>query len=281
MYVYIDEYGNLAPPSVSTLHDRPFVLGALIVRTNRSRRRVAVAATRALRAQLSSPQHKDCRLCGRELKGDHILASVRRQLFKRLARLPDLNFYCVVVDKARLMQPLPKLYSRRYNNLMLNLIARIPLPRQLDRAYIAVDQGGAGKPKQQWQSLTAMVRNVVRKHATDVKIRVRESHRDRCLQVADVLTNFASQEMRLRLAINEAYATLATSPSDSARYEKRIAIAARHLKGWRFSSKLLGNRVKMWVIPPNKLYNQRLRNFMRARIAFARYKKGNRANRRG
>jgi len=148
----------------------------------------------------------------------------------------------------------------------------------LQRAFVIIDEGGTGQ-RQQWQILSTLLRRAIRRYATQVLFRVRESHLDRCVQAVDVFTNFASQEVRLRGSINHLYALLNARPAEAGRYEKRIRATARHLKGWHFSSKLLGHRARVWRIPPDTLYNARLRRFVQTRVALARSEKRNRANR--
>src|SRR5437870_3142754 len=91
--------------------------------------------------------------------------------------------------------------TRRYNRIVVNLIARIPLPRQLERLTLVIDKGGTGNTperlRQQRHSLAQLFQNRIKSRATHIAIRVRDSHSDRCLQMVDVLTNFVSQGFRI------------------------------------------------------------------------------------
>src|ERR1041385_6061945 len=138
MYIFVDKYGNMGPPPPGTppIDQRIFILGALVIPSTKALRRVSSAVTRARRAQVRTPQHSKCKPCARELKGEHLLAPVRRKLFSRIARIPDVHFYCLLIDKEQLRQPLRKLYAQRYNRAAANLLARMPFPRKLARVFL-------------------------------------------------------------------------------------------------------------------------------------------------
>jgi hypothetical protein len=283
MYIFVDEYGNLAPTPLgaTALNERIFMLGALVIGSNRSLRRVSVAISRAQRAQLRTPQHSKCKQCARELKGDHILDHVRRKLFKRIAKLPDVQFYCILIDKDRLRQPLIKLCANRYNRAVANLLARMPFPRQLRRVFLVIDKGGGGRARVQRQTLSQLFKNAIKQRATHVVVRVRDSHSDRCLQAVDLLTNFASQGFRFRIQVHEEKQQLERGVMERSRFAKRLSVAERRLRAWGQVKNSLRYRMHLWQIPPRRLYTRSLRRLVRARIAAMQDRKRNEANRRG
>ena len=282
MYIFIDEYGNIAPaPTRNPPFDqRVFVLGALVIPTNRSRRRVALAITRLLCDQARSSKQLNPKRA-REVKGDHLRPALRRVFFRRIARLADVHFYCILIDKDRVLQPLPRSYARRYNRAVANLLARAPIRPQVSRIFLVVDQGGAGRPTQQWQTLTALFKYAIKQRNTHVVVRVRESHKDRCLQAADVFTGFAAEGLRIKHRLDVLHAERkALHPQKTPRYDKLIDKEQVHLHGWRAAKDILKGRLHMWQIPPKRFALKSLRALIRTRTKVAANSRG-RANRRG
>ena len=196
MYIYVDEFGSLNSPRAEVLdiHSRLFALGAMVVPTNRSRRRLSVAVTRAWWEQVTSLEHRDCLTCKDEVKGSHLLAKVRKRLFRKLARCEDVHFYAIVIDKEKLRQPLAKLPAQRYNRAVANLLARFRMPKMATWITLIVDRGGAGlRTKSQRQSLAALFEEKIRSRRTHIAVRIRASHLDRCLQMVDVLVIVTSR----------------------------------------------------------------------------------------
>jgi Protein of unknown function (DUF3800) len=285
MYIFVDEYGNMGPPprGGKPIDQRMFILGALVIPSTKALRRVSLAVTRARMSQVRTPQHSRCKPCARELKGEHLLAPIRRKLFKRIARIPGVHFYCLLIDKAQLKQQLRQLYSQRYNRAVANLLARMPFPRKLARVFLVIDLGGGGGAQQQRQTLTDLFKNSIKKRATHVAVRVRESHSDRCLQAVDALTNFAAQSFRLREKIDDFRIEQrnATLLADKRRLEKKLTAERRHLQGWQQAKNIMRGRMHLWQLPPGRLYTKSLRKLVRARITAVQKRKKNEANRRG
>lgn len=280
MYVFVDELGNLEPPSshAPTLENQIFFLGALVVRTNKSRRRVAVAVTRSIREL--GREHLLYSTLGwvPELKGTELTqhTRVRTRLFRRIKK-EDLQFYGVLVEKRGLRQKLAYAYGRRYSRIALNLIARIPIPTRLRRITLTIDRGGGGRPRQHRQSLIAHFRNTIKPKWTHLEVQVRESHTDRCLQMADVFTHFVFEGYLLkeRMKELETAAVAAEQANERTRLDKLLARFKKRQHWWIQARNILRRSFRIFTVPPHRLYRGRVRNLVARRIAAQRKKRGN------
>jgi hypothetical protein len=281
MYVYVDEVGNLEPPSPRTtaLENRVFILGAIVIRTNKCRRRIGVAVTRAVRElQRESLRYTPWNWVP-ELKGTELRhhGRIRMRLFRRVKNR-DVRFYALVVEKRGLRSRLAYTYGRRYSRIALNLIARIPIPRHLKQVVLVIDRGGGGRPLQHRQSLVSHFRGSIKTRWTNLLVYIRDSQSDRGLQIADVWVHFVFEGLLLRERVKDLKMCIAGSTSvlERTKSAKLLSKFERRLEAWTKTRSVLRGSLFVLTVPPIRLYRTRVRNLVAKRIAARKRRRGNR-----
>jgi hypothetical protein len=280
MYIFVDEFGSMDWPKTNNppLNEGIFILGALAVQSNASLRRLSLSVTRAIQDQIrSNPQLT--RLI--ELKGDDIGPKARKRIFNAVRRCEDVMFYALIIKKTRYTGRLPRSYIKRYNRVVINLLARLPLPGNLRRVTLVLDQGGVANGREQHLSLVNLFRHYIQSRAVHLAVRIRHSHVDRCLQAADVFTNFCYRSLAIEEKLRKITSELecAVDFNQKRRLEKQLKAERKHARGWAQSRHILAKHLCLWKSPPRRLLRKSLSSIVKSRITSKRKKRDTGTNR--
>lgn len=258
MYIFFDEIGNLQSTGAH-FNEGVFGIGALVVRTNKSRRRIFNAITRAGQIQRKDVGHKGCKTCQQEVKGSHLRPRAKRSLFRKISKCADAEFFCLIIDKRKIQQPLAKQYSRRYNLAVANLLARIPIYRCTTRVNVVIDKGGS-TTKAQHSTLQNIIKAYIIRSGRHIAVHVRESHLDRGLQAVDVLIEFSGQGHEFALESRQGH------KDSSVRDKKKTERLLKQYSAWQSLKEILHGKLHLWTVPPIKFRSAKLGNIVVLRL---------------
>jgi hypothetical protein len=258
MYIFLDEIGNLQSTGAH-FNEGVFGIGALVIRSNKSRRRIFNGITRVGQIQRKDVGHKNCKTCQLEVKGSHLRPRSKRKLFRKISKCADAEFFCLIVDKRKSQQRLAQRYSRRYNLAVANLLARIPIHRCTTRVNVVIDKGGS-TTKRQRNALQDMIKAYIIRTGRHIAVHVRESHFDRGLQAVDVLIEFSGQGYEFKLESQQQIG------DSSAQAVKRAERFRKQYAAWKSLKQILTGKVHLWTVPPVPLRRVRLGSIVVLRL---------------
>jgi hypothetical protein len=252
MYIYIDESGNFGWP-LKAGSESYMLFSVLVIDDLKSKQAIAQAVSRAIvdlrKHHQSCKSDPDKRI--EELKGSGELRNhpdVRLRFFKRIVRKANFHIYAVILDKRVLNQPLPQNYMERYSMLMLNILYKIPIPRNQKWVTMVVDSQAKAEPTrplkvrypskakrlqqkrarardrsrrdQYTQMITSVFKRFLKPRGTHLKVWHIRSHDDRCLQAVDVIGHFMYQRLKLDEERKKLYESLSPYERSPKQLEK-------------------------------------------------------------
>jgi len=303
MYIYIDESGNFGWPLKEG--SEPYMLfSVLVIQDWKSKQAISQAVSRAI-ADLRK-HHPSCKSDPNrrifELKGSGELRDrpdVRLRFFKRIVKKAKFRIYSIILDKRLVQQRLPKNYMERYAMLLLNILYAIPTPKNQRWVTMVVDsqeRADSTKPlklsysskkerlrqnrirakdKQRrllyTQMITAIFKDVLKRHGTHLRVWHVRSNDDYCLQTADVIGYFIYRRLRLDEEREKLKLGLTQRELNSLYHTNKWKSLKKCLNEWHTAFEVLKPKIEL-INKPRVLVRREKKIGKRARI-FREYKK--------
>jgi len=185
MFIYLDESGDLGFDFSKAKTTRKFVITALACFSQAMERDFKKAIRRTLRKKVNRSKNKARRV--EELKGTGTSLKVKQHFFRQV-RCQDWALYTLVLNKARVNEPLRTRLGKKklYNFLARFLIEKLPIRQATANVRLVIDRS---KNRNEINDFNAYVENhlqAILPLNTGLTIEHLTSHERAGLQVVDL-----------------------------------------------------------------------------------------------